>query len=213
MPLVDWNVQTGDAVETEDGVVIGTIAGMLPGPAQSMFLSAEPYMQVTEPGQPDLFIANSEIVDVSEVKRTVYLKRGTSEINALGWTRDPRRPNLAGSPPHYVPRPRLDGRLPEAEAVKASIEIGHLVTVPPRPRSELGTWQPGEAAPRPEPGRLIRIGDRFKPGDPIPVEGQYMCTVCRFRRHSRQFREDNPDGRFPPAHHPGGLWELEDLRP
>jgi hypothetical protein len=40
-----------------------------------------------------------------------------------------------------------------------------------------------------------------------------MCTVCRFRRHSRQFREDNPDGRFPPAHHPGALWELEDLRP
>jgi len=45
------------------------------------------------------------------------------------------------------------------------------------------------------------------------VEGQYMCTVCGFRKHSRQFREENPDGRFPPPHHPGALWELEDLRP
>lgn len=212
MPLVDWKIQTGYAVETEDGVVIGRIAGVLQGPAQSMFLSAEPYMRVTEHGQPDLFIPNSEIVDVGELKVVVYLKRRSSEINALGWTKDPRQNDLLAPIP-YVPRPHVDGRVPEEEAVKASIEIGHLVTVPPRPRVELGTWQPGEAAPRPEPGRHIRIGDRFQPGDPIPVEGQYMCTVCLFRRHSRQFREENPDGRFPPAHHPGALWELEDLRP
>src|SRR2546426_902709 len=57
------------------------------------------------------------------------------------------------------------------------------------------------------------IVDVFKPGDPIPVEGQYLCTVCGFRKHSGQFREENPDGRFPPPHHPGALWELEDLRP
>jgi len=212
MPLVDWKVQTRYAVETEDGVVIGTIAETFQGPAQSMFLHAEPYMRVTEDRQPDLFIPNTEIVDVGEVKGAVYLKRRIDEIDALGWTRDPRQTGPVRPIP-YVPRPRTEGRISEEEAVTASIGIGHLVTVPPRPRGELGTWQPGEAAPRPEPGRRIRIGDRFKPGDPIPVEGQYMCTVCRFRRHSRQFREDNPDGRFPPGHHPGALWELEDLRP
>jgi hypothetical protein len=76
-----------------------------------------------------------------------------------------------------------------------------------------GAWSPGEAAPRSEPGKQFRIGDRFKPGDPIPVDGQYLCTICGFRKHSRQFREENPDGRFPPPHHPGALWELEDLRP
>ena len=212
MPLVDWTVGTGYAVETEDGVTIGTVTEMVQGPPRSMFLAEEPYMRVTERGQPDLFVPNSEIVDVSEVKRTVYLKRRAGEIDALGWTRDPRQAGPV-TPIPYVPRPRVDGQLPEEEAVKASIEIGHIVTVPPRPRVELGTWQPGQAAPRPEPGRRIRIGDRFKPGDPIPVEGQYLCTVCGFRRHSRQFREDDPGGRFPPAHHPGALWELEDLRP
>lgn len=212
MPLVDWVIRPGYAVETEDGVPIGKVAQIVQGPARSMFLSAEPYMRVTAAGQPDLYIPNSEIVDVSDVKNAVYLKRRTSEIDALGWTRDPRLDGQAPAIP-YVPRPAAGERLSEEEAVKASIEIGHLITVPPRPRGELGTWQPGEAAPRPEPGRRIRIGDRFKPGDPIPVEGQYMCTVCRFRRHSRQFHEENLDGRFPPAHHPGALWELEDLRP
>lgn len=212
MPLVDWKVRTGQAVETRDGVPIGTVAQVVQGPPQSMFLAAEPYMRVTDHGQPDLFIPNSEIVDVSAVKGVVFLKRQTGEIDALGWTRDPRQ-QAPANPIPYVPRPRTDGGISEEEAVKASIEIGHLVTVRPRPRGELGTWQPGEAAPRPEPGRRIRIGDRFRPGDPIPVEGQYMCTVCRFRRHSRQFRETNPDGRFPTVHHPGALWELEDLRP
>ncbi|MDQ6709002.1 MAG: hypothetical protein M3Z11_00450, partial [Candidatus Dormibacteraeota bacterium] len=86
-------------------------------------------------------------------------------------------------------------------------------TVGPRPLVASGAWNPGEAAPRPEPGRGIRIGDRLKPGDRIPAEGQYMCTLCRFRKHTRQFREGNPDGLFPRAHHPGALWELEDLRP
>ena len=66
---------------------------------------------------------------------------------------------------------------------------------------------------RPEPGKGVRIGDRFKPGDRIPIPGQYMCTVCRFRKHSGQMIEENPDGFFPPAHHSGALWELEDLRP
>lgn len=212
MPLVQWVVRPGHAVETEDGVTIGRVSEIVQGPPRSIYLAAEPYTRVTAPGQPDLFIPNSEIVDVSEVKGVVYLKRRTSEIDALGWTRDPREDGRAPAV-HYVPQSAVAPRLSEEEAVKASIEIGRLVTVPPRPRVELGTWQPGEAAPRPEPGRGIRIGDRFKPGDPIPVEGQYMCTVCRFRRHSRQFREHNPDGRFPPAHHPDALWELEDLRP
>lgn len=212
MPLIDWAVRRGYAVEAGDGVELGRIAEIIQGPPRSIFLAAEPYMRLTADGQPDLFVPNSEIVDVSEIRAAVYLKRRTSEIDTLGWTRDPRQP-VSGPAIPFVPRPPAEGRLPEEEAVKASIEIGHLITVPPRPRVELGTWQPGEVAPRPERGQRIRIGDRFKPGERIPVEGQYMCTVCRFRRHSRQFREANPDGRFPPPHHPGGLWELEDLRP
>jgi hypothetical protein len=172
-----------------------------PQSAQGIFVSSEPYMRVVDRGQPDLYIPFEEIVDVSEVKQAVYLKRSVNEINALGWTRDPRRPDATPVP--YFPK------LQSGPAAKPDANGG----VPPRPLVESGAWSPGEAAPRPEPGNRIRIGDRFKPGDPIPVPGQYMCTVCRFRKHSRQFLEENPDGRFPPAHHPGALWELEDLRP
>jgi hypothetical protein len=107
---------------------------------------------------------------------------------------------MAAAP--YFPKPR------SAAAVKPDANGG----VPPRALVDSGAWSPGEAAPRSEPGKGFRIGDRFKPGASIPVEAQYMCTVCRFRKHSRQFRDENPDGRFPPAHHPGALWELEDLR-
>src|SRR3989442_2727984 len=146
MPLVEWVILPGYAVEAEDGTVVGRMTDMIQGPARSMFLSTEPYMRVTQPGQPDLFIPKSEVVDVSEVKNAVYLKRRPSEIDALGWTRDPR-PNGAARAIPYVPQAPGDGRQSEEEAVKASIEIRHLVTVPPRPTVELGTWQPGAAAP------------------------------------------------------------------
>jgi hypothetical protein len=203
MPVVQWVVRTGYTVEARDGE-LGVVREIFDGPpqsAQGIFVSSEPYMRVVNPGQPDLFIPFEEIVDVSEVKQRVYLKRSMTEINALDWTRNPRKPGTAAAP--YFPKPR------SAAAVKPDANGG----VPPRALVDSGAWSPGEAAPRSEPGKGFRIGDRFKPGDPIPVEGQYMCTVCRFRKHSRQFREENPDGRFPPAHHPGALWELEDLRP
>lgn len=203
MPVVQWVVKIGYAVETRDGR-LGTVREIFEGPpqsAQAIFVSTEPYMRVVDHGQPDLFIPFEEIVDVSEVKQAVYLKRSINEINALGWTRDPRHQDVPPVP--FFPRAQSE---PE---VKADANGG----VPPRPRVESGAWSPGEAAPRLEPGKGVRIGDRFKPGDPIPIPAQYMCTVCRFRKHSRQFLEENPDGRFPPAHHPGALWELEDLRP
>jgi hypothetical protein len=196
-------VKVGYAVETRDGY-LGTVREIFDGPPQSsqaIFVSTEPYMRVVDRGQPDLYIPFEEIVDVSEVKQAVYLKRSINEVNALGWTRDPRRPGMAPVP--FFPNPQSE------PAVKPDANGG----VPPRPLVESGAWTPGEAAPRLEPGKGVRIGDRFKPGDPIPVPGQYMCTVCRFRKHSSQFLEENPDGRFPPAHHPGALWELEDLRP
>ncbi|HEY8678404.1 MAG TPA: hypothetical protein VIN39_07215 [Candidatus Dormibacteraeota bacterium] len=203
MPVVQWEVHLGDAVEARDGE-LGTVREIFDGPAQtaqSIFLSTQPYMLVGDPGQPDLYIPQSEIVDVSEVKQTVYLKCWLRDINALRWTHDPRRP--ASAPIAFSPRSRVpDALRPDAHG-----------TVGPRPRVESGAWTPGEAAPRTEPGRGIRIGDRLKPGDKIPAQGQYMCTVCRFRKHTRQFREENPDGRFPPPHHPDALWELEDLRP
>jgi hypothetical protein len=203
VPVVQWVVQVGYGVEARDGElgVVREIFEGPPGSAQGIFVATQPYMRVVERGQPDLFIPYEEIVDVGEIKRTVYLKRWLREINALGWSRDPRRPGMPAIP--YFPRP--------ASAPMAKPDANGAVG--PRPRTESGAWTPGRAAPRPEPGRGIRIGDRFKPGDPIPVAGQYMCTVCGFRKHSRQFREENPEGRFPPAHHPGGLWELEDLRP
>ncbi len=206
MPVVQWVVRIGDTVEARDGE-LGVVREIFEGPpqsAQALFVSSEPYMRVVHPGQPDLFIPFEEIVDVSDVKLRVYLKRWLRDINSLGWTRDPRRPGTPAPP--YFPKP------PSAPA-DASAKPDANGGVPRRPLVDSGAWSPGEAAPRPEPGKGYRIGDRFKPGDPIPVEGQYLCTVCGFRKHSRQFREENPDGRFPPPHHPGALWELEDLRP
>ncbi len=205
MPVVQWVVSLGYTVEARDGE-LGVVRGIFDGPpqsAQALFVSSEPYMRVVHPGQPDLFIPFEEIVDVSDVKQRVYLKRWLREINTLGWTRDPRK---AGVAPPYFPK---SAAAPSAASAKPDANGG----VPPRPLVDSGAWSPGEAAPRTEPGKGFRIGDRFKPGDPIPVEGQYTCTVCGFRKHSRQFREENPDGRFPPPHHPGALWELEDLRP
>ena len=200
MPVVQWVVNVGYTVEARDGE-LGVVREIFDGPARSLFLASDSYMRVVERGQPDLFIPATEIVDVSDVKERVYLKRMRREIDALGWTRDPRKPGAVEVP--YFPKPNA------AVAVKPDANGA----VPPRPLVASGAWSPGEAAPRSEPGKGVRIGDRFKPGDPIPVPGQYLCTICRFRKHSRQFLEENPDGRFPPAHHPGALWELEDLRP
>ncbi|TMF57731.1 MAG: hypothetical protein E6I16_12415 [Chloroflexi bacterium] len=183
MPVVQWAVQIGDTVEARDGE-LGTVSEIFDGPAQSLFLSTDSYMRVVDRGQPDLMIPFTEIVDISDVKRTIYLKRWLREINALGWTRDPRQSGMPAVP--FFPK--------SAAAVKPDSNG----SVPPRALVESGAWSPGAAAPRPEPG--------------IPVPGQYMCTVCRFRKHSRQMLEENPDGLFPPAHHPDALWELEDLR-
>jgi hypothetical protein len=200
MPVVQWAVRTGYTVETRDAE-LGIVEEIVSGPPLSIFLSSEPYMRVVYPGQVDLYIPFVEIIDVNPIRRVVYLKRWLREIDALKWTRDPRNPSAVALPFYWKPRLPPDWH-PDKK--------GH---VPPRPRGELGTWQPDRAAPRAEPGKLLRIGDRFKPGSPIPQEGQYMCTVCWARKHTRQFREENPDGMFPPAHHPGALWELEDLRP
>ena len=203
MPVVPWTVNVGYAGEARDGVLgaIRVVFQGSPSSAQGIFFSSEPYMRVTERGQPDLFIPVEEIVDVSDVKQTVYLRRRLEEINALGWTRDPRNPSARAVP--YFPR----------AAAPSSSKPDAQGGVPPRARTESGKWTPGPQAPRDEPGKGVRIGDRFKPGEPIPVTGQYMCTVCRFRKHSRQMLGDNPDRRFPPPHHPDALWELEDLRP
>src|SRR5712692_7139541 len=111
MPLVDWVILPGYAVEAEDGTVVGRVTDMIEGPARSMFLSTEAYMRVAQPGQPDLFIPKSEAVDVSEVKRAVYLKRHPTEIDALGWTRDPRRNGAVRAIP-YIPQALATGANP-----------------------------------------------------------------------------------------------------
>jgi len=203
VPVVPTQVNLGDVVEARDGE-LGTVKELFQGPprsAQGIFFSSEPYMEVVDRGQPDLFIPMEEVVDVSDVKQRVYLKRRLDEIDALGWTADPRVPGSTPIP--YFPTRRT------APPSKTDAQGG----VAPRPLTESGKWTPGPEAPRAEPGRGVRIGDRFKPGDVIPIRGQYMCTVCRFRKHSRQMLADNPEGRFPPPHHPDALWELEDLRP
>src|SRR2546428_11180158 len=103
-------------------------------------------MRVISPGQPDLFVPFEEIVDVSDVKQRVYLKRWLREINALGWTRDPRKPGAAAAP--YFPKP------PSAAPVKPDANRG----VPPRPLVDSRARSPGEAAPRPQPRRRDRLG-------------------------------------------------------
>jgi hypothetical protein len=203
MPVVQWVVNVGYAVAARDAE-LGTVRELfegLPLSAQGIFFSTQAYMRVVERGYPDLFIPFEEIVDVGELRRIVYLKRYLAEINALGWTRDPRKPGAIAVP--------YQRRVSTTTVVKPDAKG----TVPPRARVESGRWTPAAAAPRPEAGKGVRIGDRFKPGDRIPVKAQYMCTVCRFRKHSRQMLEENPEGRFPPPHHPDALWELEDLRP
>src|SRR2546428_13049888 len=108
-------------------------------------------MRVISPGQPDLFVPFEEIVDVSDVKQRVYLKRWLREINALGWTRDPRKPGAAAAP--YFPKP------PSAAPGKPGATAG----VPPRPPVDSGAWAPREAAPGPGPGRRMRIAHRLQP--------------------------------------------------
>src|ERR1700740_1218163 len=102
MPVVQWVVQVGNTVEARDGET-GTVRQIFKGPARSaqgIFFSTEPYMRVVERGQPDLFVPFEEIVDVSEIKQVVYLKRRLDEIDALGWTTDPRNP-VANPPPNF----------------------------------------------------------------------------------------------------------------
>ena len=137
MPVVQWVVKIGYTVEARDGG-LGVVREIFEGPAQSLFLSTDSYMRVVERGQPDLFIPFTEIVDVGDIKQTVYLKRWLNEINALGWTRDPRRPGGAAVP--WFPKPK------SAAAVKPDANGA----VPPRPLVESGAWTPGEAAPRPD---------------------------------------------------------------
>ena len=103
MPVVDWAVKVGYTVEARDGE-LGVLQEVFNGPAQSLFLSADSFMRVVDRGQPDLTIPFTEIVDISDVKRTIYLKRWLREIDALGWTRDPRQPGTPAVP--FFPKPK-----------------------------------------------------------------------------------------------------------
>ena len=114
VPVVQWEVRLGYAVEARDGE-LGRVTELFEGPAESIFVSLELYMRVRNAGQPDLFIPYTEIVDISEVKETVYLKRFMREINALRWTKDPRQPAMV--PPPYAPKagcPSPSGPIPTA---------------------------------------------------------------------------------------------------
>src|SRR5438876_4662205 len=170
MPVVDWAVKLGYSVEARDGE-LGVVQEVFDGPAHSLFLSSDSFMRVVDRGQPDLSIPFTEIVDISDVKRTIYLKRWLREINALGWTRDPRQPGRPPAP--FFPKPK------SAAAVKPDADG----SVPPRALVESGAWSPGPVAPRPEPGKSVRIGDRFEPGARIPAPAQYMCAASRSRKH------------------------------
>src|ERR1700682_1702135 len=133
MPVVQWVVSWGYTVEARDGG-LGVVREIFDGPpqsAQALFVSSEPFMRVVHPGQPDLFIPFEEIVDVSDVKQRVYLKRWLREINALGWTRDPRKPGTAAAP--YFPKP------PSAAPVKPDAHGGG----PTRPLVARGGWSAG----------------------------------------------------------------------
>jgi len=127
MPVVDWAVKLGYSVEARDGE-LGVVQEVFNGPAQSLFLSTDSFMRVVDRGQPDLSIPFTEIVDISDVKRTIYLKRWLREINALGWTRDPRQPGRPAAP--FFPKPK------SAAAVKPDANG----SVPPRALVESGAY-------------------------------------------------------------------------
>lgn len=58
-----------------------------------------------------------------------------------------------------------------------------------------------------------QIGDRFREGEPIVQSGEYICTACGFRKHSRQLANEAGGDHFPAPHHPGAFWALDDYRP
>ena len=57
---------------------------------------------------------------------------------------------------------------------------------------------------------MAQIGDRFSPGDTVPVSGIYKCTQCGSRS---SFSTDVKGKIFPPCYHPGGKWELVKITP
>ena len=83
-------------------------------------MSSESYMRVVHPGQPDLFIPFEEIVDVSDIKQRVYLKRWLREINTLGWTRDPRKPAAAKRRGPFSTSRRYSARAPTSPSTASA---------------------------------------------------------------------------------------------
>jgi len=73
-------------------------------------------------------------------------------------------------------------------------------------------WRDDPRAPGAGRAPSVQIGDRFQEGDRITQPGQYICTACGFRKHSRQMVEETGDDRFPPPHHDGAAWALDDYR-
>jgi len=56
---------------------------------------------------------------------------------------------------------------------------------------------------------MANIGDRFSPGQVVPVSGIYRCTACA----SRTFSTDVRGKVFPPSHCQGARWELVEMTP
>ncbi len=100
-------------------------------------------------------------------------------------------------------------------AIADSSRVLNLVYLKPGdPNVAYGDWRLDPRRPGGEPAPLrVRIGDRFAAGDPLTQPGEYICTACGFRRHSQQLREESGRDRFPPPHHAGAAWALDDYRP
>jgi hypothetical protein len=57
---------------------------------------------------------------------------------------------------------------------------------------------------------MARIGDRFSPGEIVPVSGIYKCSQCGSQA---SFSTDVRGKVFPPSHHTGAKWELVEITP
>jgi len=57
---------------------------------------------------------------------------------------------------------------------------------------------------------MANIGDKFSPGQIVPVSGIYRCSSCGSRA---SFSTDVRGKVFPPSHHSGAKWELVEITP
>jgi hypothetical protein len=103
--------------------------------------------------------------------------------------------------------------VPFSEIADMSRLLGIVYLKPTDPSLATITWGSDPRLSGSAARMRAQIGDRFREGEPIVQPGEYICTACGFRKHSRQLANEAGGNRFPPPHHPGAFWALDDYRP